>query len=218
MAYILSLETATTNCSVSLSYRGEIVSIREDNPGKLVHSERLHNLIEEVLHESQIDKKQIQAIGVSEGPGSFTGLRVGVSAAKGLCFALDIPLIAVPTLEVLARQVQTETGFIIPLLDARRMEVYAAVYKPDFTVHQKTFVEEINENSFSEYKEQEVFFIGDGSEKLKSKYSSSKAGFLENRFPSAREMGPAAYSRYKISDFEDVAYFEPYYLKEFTGK
>ena len=131
MAIILCLETSTTNCSVALSVDGQIKAIREDNNQKFSHAEKLHVFINEVLREANLDTKQLNAIAISKGPGSYTGLRIGVSAAKGLCFALEIPLISTLTLEVLAQQVIYEDCYIITLLDARRMEVYSAVFNAE---------------------------------------------------------------------------------------
>ena len=216
MAAILCIETATTNCSVALSIDGEVVAFREENNQKFSHSEKLHVFIEEVLNEAQLDKSRLDAIAVSKGPGSYTGLRIGVSAAKGLCFALDIPLISTPTLEVLVQQVQDKDCYIIPMLDARRMEVYSAVFDSEMKPIRETRAEILKEDSFSEYLEQKrTVFLGDGSNKFKSICKSSQAIFLEDRLPSARDMTRLAEAKYKISDTENVAYFEPYYLKEF---
>ena len=131
MATILCIETATTNCSVALSVKGNVIELKEDYNNKYSHAERLHIYIEEILLKNNILKSQIDAIAVSKGPGSYTGLRIGVSAAKGLCFALEKPLISVPTLDSLAHQVKETEGFVVPMIDARRMEVYAAVYQAD---------------------------------------------------------------------------------------
>lgn len=131
MATILCLETATTNCSVAIAVDGKIIALREENNQKFSHAEKLHVFIDEVLKKAKIDNKQLNAIAVSKGPGSYTGLRIGVSAAKGLCFALDIPLISTLTLEVIAQQVQQDTRYIIPMIDARRMEVYSAVFNSE---------------------------------------------------------------------------------------
>lgn len=218
MAAILCLETATTNCSVALSIEGKVVAFREENNNKYSHSEKLHVFIEEVLKEAKIDRGNLDAIAISKGPGSYTGLRIGVSAAKGLCFALDIPLLSIPTLEVLAQQAQNEAEYIIPLLDARRMEVYSAVFDSGKKAIRETRAEIIDENSFSEYLEQKkTVFLGDGAAKLKVINKSANAIFMEGNYPSANDMANLAYAKYKISDTENVAYFEPYYLKEFIG-
>ena len=132
MAYILNIETATTNCSVSLSKEGEILILKEDNSLNYSHAESLHVFIDSVLTSANLKRSDLNAIAVSKGPGSYTGLRIGVSAAKGLCFALDIPLLSVETLQSLSHQVMSNEGFIIPMLDARRMEVYSAVYDSSY--------------------------------------------------------------------------------------
>jgi len=216
MAVILCLETATTNCSVAIAVDGEVKAIREENNQKFSHAEKLHVFIEEVLIEANIAKKNIDAIAVSKGPGSYTGLRIGVSAAKGLCFALDIPLISTPTLEVLAQQVNLEDGYIIPLLDARRMEVYSAVFTQDKRLVRETKAEILNENSFMDFLNKgTTIFIGDGAVKFESICKHENAVFQHNLFPSSTDMAHLAEAKYKISDTENVAYFEPFYLKEF---
>lgn len=216
MAAILCLETATTNCSVALSIDGKVVAFREENNNKYSHSEKLHVFIEEVLREAKIDKSELNAIAVGKGPGSYTGLRIGVSAAKGLCFALDISLISTFTLQVLAQQVIDYDCLIVPMIDARRMEVYAAVFDSEKNAIRETKAEIITEESFSEYlKQTKTIFLGDGSDKFKMICKNPQAVFLDGRFPSAKNMAQLADAKYKIADFENVAYFEPFYLKEF---
>src|SRR5690554_72923 len=167
MANILCLETATTNCSVALSVDGEVVAFREENNKKFSHAEKLHVFIEEVLVEAKLDKNQLDAIAISKGPGSYTGLRIGVSAAKGLCFALDIPLISTLTLEVLAQQANCDDCYIIPLIDARRMEVYSAVFDSKKNQLRETEAEIVDQDSFSEYLTQrKTVFLGDGAAKF----------------------------------------------------
>ena len=218
MALILNIETATTNCSVSLSKEGKTIVLKEDYDKNYSHAERLHVYIDTVLKEAQIEPIQLDAIAVSKGPGSYTGLRIGVSAAKGLCFALDKPLIAVPTLEALAHQVKDKEGVIIAMLDARRMEVYSAIFDPNYNYIRKTEAEILNESSFVPYLEQgKVYFIGNGVEKTKALMPHPNAVFIEGKLPSANEMSKLAYNKYKKSDFDDVAYFEPYYLKDFIA-
>lgn len=215
MATILCLETATTNCSVALSVNGSVVAIEEDSNNLYSHAEKLHAFVEKVCAEASVSIQELDAIAVSMGPGSYTGLRIGVSAAKGLCFALEIPLISISTLESLASQISAETKFVVPMLDARRMEVYAAVFSDNKQVR-KTMAEIIVSDSFLEYLEQDaVTFVGSGVEKFKSVCNHSNAVFVENKLPSACQMAKLAEAKYKISDTEDVAYFEPYYLKDF---
>ncbi|WP_452223869.1 tRNA (adenosine(37)-N6)-threonylcarbamoyltransferase complex dimerization subunit type 1 TsaB [Lacinutrix chionoecetis] len=218
MALILSIETATTNCSVSLSKDGETLLLKEDYNNNYSHAERLHVFIDQVLREANIERSQLNAIAVSKGPGSYTGLRIGVSAAKGLCYALDIPLISISTLEALAHQVQTQSGVIIPMLDARRMEVYSAIFSSNLKIERKIEAQILDETSFAkELSNGNVYFIGNGVEKTESIISHDNAVFIKDKLPSAQEMSALAYAKYKKNDTEDVAYFEPYYLKDFVA-
>ncbi len=218
MALILSIETSTTNCSVSLSKEGETLVLKEDHNKNYSHAESLHVFIDDVIKDAGISKSSIDAIAVSKGPGSYTGLRIGVSAAKGLSFALGKPLISVSTLEALAHQINIDEGVIIPMLDARRMEAYVTVFDAHYKSLQPIEAHIIDENSFSEYlNEYQVYFLGNAIEKTKSVISSGNANFIENTLPSANEMSYLAYEKYKKSDIEDVAYFEPFYLKDFIA-
>ncbi len=215
---ILNIETSTTNCSVSLSKEGETLVLKEDNNNKYSHAERLHSYIDEVLIKSKIKFSDLDAIAVSKGPGSYTGLRIGVSAAKGLCFAIDKPLISVATLEALAHQIKIEEGFIVPMLDARRMEVYSAIFDLNYKQIRETQAQILEEQSFKDYLEEgKVYFIGNGVEKTKTLISHPNAIFVDNKLPSANEMSLLANNKYKKNDTEDVAYFEPYYLKDFVA-
>lgn len=216
--YILNLETATTNCSVSLSKDGETLVLKEDNSSSYSHAERLHVFIDEVLKEAQINRAKLSAIAVSKGPGSYTGLRIGVSAAKGLCYALDIPLISVPTLESLAHQVVIQDGKIVAMLDARRQEVYSCVFGSEHEEIRETLAEIIDEHSFEDDLEQgAVYFVGNGVPKTKALINHNNAHFIEGKMPSANEMSVLSFIKYKKNDIEDVAYFEPYYLKDFIA-
>jgi len=218
LAIILNIETATKNCSVSLAKKGKVIAIKELNNGNYSHAEVLHPFIVAILKEADLTSKEIDAVAVSKGPGSYTGLRIGVSAAKGLCFAFDKPLISIETLRSLAQAISVEEGFIVPLLDARRMEVYAAVFDKDIEQVRSTQAEIIDENSFGEYLDTDkVFFLGDGAHKCKQLITHKNAFFIDDKFPSAKEMALLSYQKYKISDLEDVAYFEPFYLKDFVA-
>lgn len=216
MAIILNIETATKNCSVSIAKDGEIIAIRELNNGNYSHAEVLHPFIVEILKEAKIATEEIYAVAVSKGPGSYTGLRIGVSAAKGLCFAFDKPLISVDTLKSLANAISVENGLIVPMLDARRMEVYAAVFDKNHQQIRDIKAEIIDENSFSEeLSKDKVYFLGDGAQKCKEIITHKNAVFIDDKYPSAREMVTLSYNKYKKNDIEDVAYFEPFYLKDF---
>ena len=217
MAKILCLETATTNCSVAISEKGQLVAIKEHNEKNYTHSEQLHVFIENVLKEASYVFSDLDAIAVSKGPGSYTGLRIGVSAAKGLCFSLDIPLISIPTLEILASQIETQQDeVIVPLIDARRMEVYSAVYDENHHEIRKTKAEVIDENSFGEFSSKsKIHLVGNGAEKCQGVINFPNLEFHTTNFPSARQMANLAFEKYEVGNFEDVAYFEPYYLKDF---
>lgn len=215
MTYILNIETATKNCSVSVAKNGEVIVCKQIAEEGYSHAEKLHLFIEDCIKEAAITFNDLSAIAVSQGPGSYTGLRIGVSAAKGLCFALTIPLIAVDTLQVLAAQAQVSEGLIIPMIDARRMEVYSAVFSFDLKKIKEVQAEIINENSFSDYTEK-VYFVGDCFEKCSTVLTKSNFVFLEKiKYPSANQMAILSYNKYKKNDTVDVAYFEPYYLKDF---
>jgi len=213
--YILNIETTTKNCSVSIAKEGKTLVCNEIAEEGYSHAERLHVFIEESIAAAGITYKDLVAIAVSQGPGSYTGLRIGVSAAKGLCFALGIPLIAVDTLQALAAQAKVESGLIVPMLDARRMEVYSAVFSAKLESKREILAEVITEDSFQEFDEI-LYFVGDCTEKCKTVLTKANFVFLENiKYPSANEMSTLSYEKFLKEDFVDVAYFEPYYLKDF---
>ena len=161
LSIILNIETATKNCSVSIAEDGKIIAIKELNNGNYSHAEVLHPFIIDVLKEANLTSKNIDAVAVSKGPGSYTGLRIGVSAAKGLCFAFDKPLISIDTLTSLSHAISIDKGFIIPMIDARRMEVYGAVYNENNQQIREIKAEIIDENSYTEYLEtNKVYFLG----------------------------------------------------------
>ncbi|MES2812403.1 MAG: tRNA (adenosine(37)-N6)-threonylcarbamoyltransferase complex dimerization subunit type 1 TsaB [Bacteroidota bacterium] len=215
MTYILQIETATRNCSVALAKDGQTLVCKEIAESGYSHAEKLHVFIEEILQEAQLQFKDLSAIAVSQGPGSYTGLRIGVSAAKGLCYSLNIPLLAIDTLETLARKLTIEKGIIIPMIDARRMECYTAIFDQNFQKTRTIQSEIIDENSFTEV-EGIIHFIGDGAAKCKTVLSTDKFVYHDQiEFPSANEMSAIAYDKYKKNDTVDVAYFEPFYLKDF---
>ena len=215
MAYILNIETATKNCSVAIAQDGKTLLCKQIAESGYSHAEKLHVFIEELLLELQLNYKDLNAIAVSQGPGSYTGLRIGISAAKGLCYALDIPLIAVDTLEILARQLQVSEGCIVPMIDARRMEVYSAIFDAQYQKLRETQAEIITEDSFATI-EGTVYFVGDSTEKCATTLTQSNFIFKDNIvYPSANEMSYLSDEKYKKNDTVDVAYFEPYYLKDF---
>ena len=215
MIYILNIETATKNCSVSLAKNGGTILCKEIAELGYSHAEKLHVFIEEILKETGVSVQDLNAIAVSKGPGSYTGLRIGVSTAKGLCYALGIPLISVDTLQVLAEQVVVENGLIVPMIDARRMEVYSAVFDTNHNKIMEVQAEILTEESYVEITEA-VYFIGDCQEKCKTVLTKNNFNFLpEIVYPSANEMSGLSYEKFTKNEFEDVAYFEPFYLKDF---
>ncbi|MBL7472003.1 tRNA (adenosine(37)-N6)-threonylcarbamoyltransferase complex dimerization subunit type 1 TsaB [Robertkochia sediminum] len=218
MATILNLETATTNCSVSISRNGEVAFLREIAEQGYSHAENLHRFIREGMEALDMGYNDLDAIAVSMGPGSYTGLRIGVSAAKGLCFAGDIPLIALATLEVLSKQYMQEDGHTVAMLDARRMEVYSAVFDAEGRQVRDTRAEVIDSDSFAEELERgKLYFVGNANEKCKEVITHPNACFIDSvTLPSAKEMAVLAEAYYQQEKFEDVAYFEPFYLKDFV--
>jgi len=226
MSLILCIETATPVCSVALIRNGKIFSHKESSK-KNSHSEVVTLFIDEILKENNLNYTDLNAIAVSKGPGSYTGLRIGVSTAKGLCYALDIPLIAINTLQSMSNGMAniypeknnfTENVLFCPMIDARRMEVYSAIYDMNNNEIRETKAEIIDENSFADYLSQnKMIFFGDGAEKCKNIISSPNAVFYDNLLPSAEYMASLSEKKFQNQKFEDVAYFEPFYLKDFIA-
>lgn len=219
MGLLLNIETSTKNCSVALAKDAKVLAFEELNDGQFSHAEKLHIFIESIFSQAKIEMSDLDAVCVSKGPGSYTGLRIGVSAAKGLCFALDKPLISVDTLEILIQNSEIEIGsVIVPMLDARRLEVYSAIYDQGKEMIRSIKAEVIDENSYHEFLEDgKVYFIGDGAEKCKTIINHPKAFFLDQKFPSAKWMTKLSERKFENKDFEDLAYFEPFYLKDFIA-
>lgn len=221
MSLILSLETASTVCSVALHDNGIIQASSSVFISKSASS-KLAVMADEILKRCDVRPAQLSAVAVSEGPGSYTGLRIGVATAKGLCFALNIPLIAVNTLESLVRQVghqfSTET-LLCPMLDARRMEVYCLLAKGNGQIVEPTQAKVIDASSFSgELSNHKVVFFGNGADKCQEFISHPNATFLSGRVPSANQIGELAFEKFKSEQFEDLVSFEPFYLKDFLIK
>lgn len=216
MGYILNIETATKNCSVALAKDGKTIVCKEVAEEGYSHAEKLHVFFEEVLQQAGITFTDLNAIAVSMGPGSYTGLRIGVSAAKGLSYSLNIPLIAVDTLEALSLKINIKEGVIIPMIDARRMEVFTAVFDKKHTKLRETQAEIIDENTYSDWTEK-IHLVGDGTAKCKEVLSSEKFVYHDAViYPSSNEMSKISFVKFENNDFVDVAYFEPFYLKDFV--
>ena len=220
MALILNIETSTEVCSVTISRNGELLYKKETLEG-LSHSELLTVFIEELLAENNLKLNQLDAVAVSKGPGSYTGLRIGVSVAKGLCYGLEIPLIAVNSLETMGIYTalnSNENMLFCPMIDARRMEVYTALYNSKGEELKPVSAEIIEEDFLADYLEDnKIMFFGNGAEKCKAQITHSNAIFDGPKKTSAQFMQKLTQEKYNKKEFEDVAYFEPFYLKNFIA-
>ncbi|MDO9255710.1 MAG: tRNA (adenosine(37)-N6)-threonylcarbamoyltransferase complex dimerization subunit type 1 TsaB [Bacteroidales bacterium] len=226
MSLILGIETATSICSVALVRDGKLLAIRE-SVGARDHSGALTTYIADVFTEAGLTYSQLDAIAVSMGPGSYTGLRIGVSSAKGFCYALDKPFIAIDTLKSLAWQAlqnynqqrkDTENLLLVPMLDARRMEVYTAVFDQNLQVIEPVNAHIVTENSFDAFAGKEILYFGDGASKCKSFFElKDNYTFLDNINLSAFAICMLAESDFQNNNFADVAYCEPFYLKDFMA-
>lgn len=220
MVTILQIETATTSCSAALSVNGKTIALKEVT-AQNIHASSLTLFIQEVMATAGLSYNDLDAIAVSKGPGSYTGLRIGVSTAKGLCFALDKPLIGISTLKMMAMGFLNSQdgykGFIAPMIDARRMEVFTALYLPDMTEILPITAKIIDNTSFQdELAIREITFIGDGAAKCSDAIASPNAKFSDLNVNSAANMSNLAYEAFRSNHIEDLAYFEPYYLKDFV--
>jgi tRNA threonylcarbamoyladenosine biosynthesis protein TsaB len=211
---ILHLETATKVCSVALSSNGKLLQLSEIDNDAFAHGEQLTVLIEKVIEQESITMQELTAVSVASGPGSYTGLRIGVATAKGLCYALNIPLIAVDALSSLAEMARLKFpgSVLCPMIDARRMEVFSAHFSPDGNFLKPISADVLDENSYSEY--EPFVYFGDGAEKMKEIWKERNIQFADVKC-SAEGQVRLATEKYNQQQFEDVAYFEPFYLKEF---
>lgn len=223
MCIILNIETSSKNCSVSISENGKIIGLKEQSFDEYSHSKSLHVFIDEIFKQTKLSPRKLSAVAISEGPGSYTGLRIGVSAAKGICVALNLPLIAIDTMQILARKIECAEGYIISAMDARRDEIYYSVFKSNNCKIPikvgKTDSMIIKSNSFSNYFESSIVnFVGNCNEKINKFLNHDNIIFSDFMLPSANEMGIISFSSFKKGEFEDVSDFQPKYLKEFGGK
>ncbi len=220
MCCILNIETSTPVCSAALSFRGDIVFNKENRDGAS-HAAALGIFVADAVQYARNNGYTIDAVAVSSGPGSYTGLRIGISEAKGLCYGLNIPLIAIPSLKIMTQGViplGIEADYYCPMIDARRMEVYAAIYNKHLQAMREINADIVDGMSYSAYLEQgKVLFFGNGAAKCKTVISSPHAIFIDDIHPLATTMVTLAEEAYNNQQFEDVAYFEPFYLKEFIA-
>ena len=223
MALILNIETATKTCSVNLARKGSVLEIREITSENYIHGEKLHILIDKLFESAKIPMSDLDAVAVSSGPGSFTGLRIGVSAAKGIAFALEIPLISMGAIDIMIQQYSlipnNSKTIYFPMIDARREEVYTM----GFDTNKKPITEidcpEINEQFLSKYDYyNKIYFVGGGAAKFKNKFNIKKLFIDDSLLNSSIGMVMETYRKFKKKEFEDVSYFNPFYLKDFkTG-
>jgi tRNA threonylcarbamoyladenosine biosynthesis protein TsaB len=221
MLRILSLETSTTVCSVALHESDSLVAVAEVHL-EHSHASKLAQLIDTVIKISGFSLGELNAVAVSSGPGSYTGLRIGTSTAKGICFALNIPLIAINTLAILSEQMNKtniERSLLCPMIDARRMEVYCSVTDEKGSLVQGVEARIIDEKSFEDLLSgHRMIFFGNGAEKCRSVISHANAFFVDGVTPSAVQLGSMACRKFERGEFEDLYHFEPFYLKEFKAK
>lgn len=216
---ILHIETSSKNCSVAISDAEKLLCVCEEVSENYKQSESLHTFVEWALEGAEISLKDLDAVSLGMGPGSYTGLRIGASSAKGFCYGLKIPLIAVNSMETMIEPfLDQKFDYIIPLLDARRMEVYTAVFDGNSgKMLTDTEARILDETSFQEFADKKVIFVGDGASKAQEILQLSNAEFNANVYPSAKYLVKKATGKFNNKEFENVAYFEPFYLKEFQG-
>ncbi|MGB4398089.1 MAG: tRNA (adenosine(37)-N6)-threonylcarbamoyltransferase complex dimerization subunit type 1 TsaB [Daejeonella sp.] len=217
---ILLIETATTSCSVALSEGGRVIAVKEANE-RNIHASHITVFIEEVMKSSGKPYSDLEAVAISKGPGSYTGLRIGVSTAKGLCFALGIPLISVNTLEAMAKGLiksrQLESScYLVPMIDARRMEVYTAIFKSDLTLIEEVNAKIVDQASFDQFQSNKLILFGDGADKFKELFSERSNMMFFDFENSAAHLAELANNKLINGDLENMAYFEPFYLKDFV--
>ena len=219
MSLILGIETSTKNCSVALFKDGIVIAEKEHISDGYRHAEQITLFIQDVIDSANITLEKVEAVALSVGPGSYTGLRVGASTAKGLCYALDIPIITISTLKAMAFAMakNEKSAIYCPMIDARRMEVFSALYDVDNKQVRGVQADVVDENTYIEFLADETIFFGDGSLKCQEIINHKNAKFIEGINPSAKNLGNLANAKFENKDFEDLAYFEPYYLKDFVA-
>lgn len=218
---ILHIETSSKNCSVAISKGEELLCLCEEVSENYKQSENLHTFVQWALEGAEIKMKDLSAVSIGMGPGSYTGLRIGTAAAKGYCFALQIPLIATNSLETMVEPFLSKGyDYIIPMIDARRMEVYTAVFSGESgSIISPTEAVILDENTLEKYADKKILFVGDGAEKASTLLPLPHAEYQPRVYPSAQYLIKKAAQKWQEKTFEDIAYFDPFYLKEFhSGK
>ena len=214
-SYILCLETSSTNCSVSISKENKIIYTKESDGEGYKHSEFLHSFIEESMNNSNLKYDELMAVSVGIGPGSFTGLRIGLSSAKGICYSNDIPLITINSLEILAQKYKTKNEeILVPMFDARRMEVYFSIFDKNHKILKPPTSRIISRDFFHDFPKKKKVIFGNAAEKCKGVFNSKEFKYIVDiKNPSSKEMGEISYTKFLIKDFANLAYCEPLYLK-----
>tara|TARA_B110000459_G_scaffold196046_1_gene237539 strand:- start:515 stop:1186 length:672 start_codon:yes stop_codon:yes gene_type:complete len=220
MALILNIETSTKTCSVNLSKDGVLLEYREITSEKYVHSEKLHLLIDEIFKSLNIKLKELSAVAVCSGPGSFTGLRIGVASAKGIAFALGIPLISMNSLDIMIENFKTDSvaknAILFPMIDARRQEVYTAGFNSKKTQLTEISCPEINEDFIISYiNYDKLLFLGDGALKFKKKFKKNQVLIIDEPLNSSKGMSLFTFKKFSVNNIENLSYFNPFYLKDF---
>lgn len=223
MALILNIETSTNVCSAALAENGKVIDLKENFDGR-THASSLTVYIEQLFKDNKFSFDQIDAVSVSEGPGSYTGLRIGVSVAKGICYGQNKPLIAINTLKAMAKMaldsdiILPENSLLCPMIDARRMEVYSALFDLQTNNIRETRAEVIEQDAYKkELHEHSIYFFGDGAKKCMDVIQHENAHYIDDIYPSAKYMSELSNKLFKDGEFKDMAYFEPYYLKDFVA-
>lgn len=222
MALILNIETSSENCSVSLAKDGIVLSLKEERSEKYIHSESLHPFIKSVMDDSGHSLSDLEAVAVDKGPGSYTGLRIGVSAVKGLCYPLEIPMISATALDILVNEFTSThdmkpNDLLVPMLDARRMEVYTAIFSSKHTQISMIEARIMEEGSLDHLEADNIYVFGTGAAKCEQVLSGPRFKFDGPEYPSAAALASISDKKFQESKFEDLAYFEPFYLKEFIA-
>ena len=221
MSLLLNIETSTKVCSVSLAENGKEIALKEECPESFVHAEKLNIFIETLFEDTGYSIDQLDAICVSKGPGSFTGLRIGIATAKGLCYALNIPLLSIDSLTILAQHFLqknevSEGTLLLPMIDARRMEVYTAIFNTELQIQDNISAKIIDQNSYIETN-QPLHIFGDGADKCSEVLDRDNITIYPNIETSASGMCNISYQKFLKKEFEDLAYFDPFYLKDFVA-
>ncbi len=223
MSIILHIETSTKACSVAIAEGGHLLASDFRLFEHYAHAETVNPMIQSVMKEAKRNFKDLEAIAVSSGPGSYTGLRIGISSAKGFCYGLEIPLIAISSLEIMAvagknYEGKHENAVLVPMMDARRMEVYSATFDKDLKRIDNDKAIVVDENFTTRFEGEKIYYFGDGMEKCKSILENdSRSVFIDAIYPDAKNMIQLSLEKFRSSEFEDLAYFEPDYLKEFNS-